>query len=118
MLSQALAQIDLWEKEAIALDREKRNALSRQFAAKGGLTEWNRRYYLAARDFYRADGSPDSKLERNMWAGSSGILPGLAGAVEKKNEARMKQEVSLYLTALKKRVVTLRKLRADLKTLR
>ena len=84
---------------------------------RDAVTEFNRMYFLAARDFYRPSGFPNSRLERNLWSGSDGILPGIAGAIERKEEPKLVEEASLYLNAIKQRVASLRALQARLSAL-
>ncbi len=116
MLRDALTEIDLWEKEAFALDREKSAWLRKapSIIPDQRLEEFNRKYFLASRNFYRPEGFSGSKLDRNLWSGSDGLLPGLEGALIRQDAEQLKEEASLYLTAIKKRVATLRQLRAEL----
>jgi N-acetylated-alpha-linked acidic dipeptidase len=118
LLQEAMQQIDLWEKEARALESERSALLQKTKAPRNGhLGELNRKLYLAARDFYRPNGLPGAHLERNLWAGSDGILPGLAGSLEKNDAKLLKSEATVYLNALKQRVKTLRSIRAQLRAL-
>jgi hypothetical protein len=120
LLQEAMQQIDLWEKEARMLENE-RSAWLHKAAFRGmrgpRFAELNRKLYLAARDFYREKGLPGAQLERNLWAGSDGILPGLVGSLEKNDIKLLRSEVAVYLNALKKRVRTLRSIRAQLRAL-
>jgi hypothetical protein len=93
-----------------------RRATSQQKRAPR-FVELNRKLYMAARDFYREKGLPGAQLERNLWSGSDGLLPGLAGSLEKKDAKLLKSEATLYLHALKQRVKTLRSIRAQLRAL-
>ncbi len=116
LLQQAMSQIDLWEKEAQALDRAKSQVL--QNGKTDGITaELNRKLYLAARDFYLAGGQSGLPTDRNLWSGSDGLLPGLTGALVKGDAKNLERQAILYLNALKKRVNTLRSLRAHLESL-
>ena len=110
---QAIEQIDLWEKEARALELAIDQVLMKKKPAV--FTEnINQKIYLSMRDFYRAEGRPGLPTDRNLWSGSDGILPGLTGAVEKKDSKLFQHEATLYLNALRKRVRTIRSIRSQL----
>lgn len=119
LAQETLKQIDLWKTEADRLDRAMTNRLNagKKSTAHERITKWNREYFLAARDFYRPEGFSKAKLERNLWSGSDGILPGLAGSLERKEASNLQQEATLYLKAIRKRVANLRGLQSQLNRL-
>jgi N-acetylated-alpha-linked acidic dipeptidase len=107
----AMSLIDLWETEAKAFQRESDGKLRLRSLSGTRSLELNRKIYLAARDFYRAGGLPGAQLERNLWSGSDGILPGIAGALEKNDSKLLQSETNFYLQALRKRVNSIRTMR-------
>jgi hypothetical protein len=115
LVQEAIFQVDLWEAEASALNREMQERLAKVPSSNENenekLKEFNRGYYLVARDFYRADGFPESKLDRNLWSGWAGILPGLAGSIESEDQKKLATEAAVYLSAIQKRVESIRALR-------
>ena len=118
LMEETVQQIELWQKQSVDLDRAMAVRLKQGTKMqKDAVTEFNRMYFLAARDFYRPSGFPNSRLERNLWSGSDGILPGISGALERKEEAKLAEEASLYLNAIKQRVASLRALQARLSDL-
>ncbi len=111
MFQQAMKLIDQWEKEAKAFEHDSNRMLHQSRIRSVRWTELNRKIYLASRDFYRPSGFVGNELEHNLWSGSDGILPGLAGALSKKDPKLLQSEANLYIQALRKRVNTLRSLR-------
>jgi len=103
--------IDLWEKEAKAFEYESNRMLLKQKAPDRDLSK---KVYMVARDFYRPGGLPGAQLEHNLWSGSDGILPGIAGALEKKDAKLLQSESNFYVQALRKRIRSLRTLRSRL----
>jgi len=107
----AIQLIDLWEKEAKAFEYESNRMLLKQKAPDRDLSK---KVYMVARDFYRPGGLPGAQLEHNLWSGSDGILPGIAGALEKKDAKLLQSESNFYVQALRKRIRSLRTLRSRL----
>ncbi len=111
MFQQAMKLIDAWEKEAKDFEQDSNRMLRQGRIRTGRWKELNKRIYLAARDFYRPSGFPGYEMEHNLWSGSDGILPGLAGALAKGDAKLLQNEANLYIQGLRKRVSTLRSLR-------
>jgi hypothetical protein len=91
--------IDQWEHEAKNLLNDEME-LSKHLNNKRStqLSELNRKIYLIARDFHKADGFPDDITERNLFS----KLPDA------------KDGFTIYLAALKKRVQSLQSVRKQL----
>ena len=66
LFGQAMRLIDLWQIEAKAFDLDSNKMLRQSCVSGPRRKELNRKFYLATRDFYRADGFPGSVLQRNM----------------------------------------------------
>ena len=107
MFARSMALIDEWEKEALAF-RTQGNSLLKSAPpsalSETRLSELNRKLFLIARDFYRKEGLPGAELERNLWSGAGGILPGLQSAVSKGNSDLLLKEAELYNEALEQRI--------------
>lgn len=116
-LARSMALIDEWEKEALAFRTEGNNLLksaSPSALSETPLSELNRKLFLIARDFYRKEGLPGAELERNLWSGPGGILPGLQSAVSAGNSDLLLKEAELYNEALEQRIKSLKTIRRDL----
>jgi N-acetylated-alpha-linked acidic dipeptidase len=109
-LAEALSLIDRWEAEANGLSNDVRTLLNSD--KKVNFTEINRSMYMLPRNFYRKSGTAANLYDRNMFVGSSGILPGLNSSLEKGKDTE--DESKIYLSALQSRVKNLQKIRQQI----
>lgn len=110
-LAEALSLIDQWEKEAEGLKEDIRQFLNSEKTDAGQKAQLNRRIYLLPRDFYRKNGTSQSPFDKNMFAGSAGVLPGLSSAIGTGENKNSEVESEMYLNALQLRVRNLKSLR-------
>jgi N-acetylated-alpha-linked acidic dipeptidase len=127
-LDEALQRIDAWEAEAEAIERSAAGLLAdgdRLAAARSRLSELNRLLYRTSRDFLRPEGRAGAPTDRNLFAAShhdfeavsGGTLPGIRFSLDRNRPAEAEREAELHLDALRRRLESLRRIRAALAAL-